>query len=96
MLPLGTVAPHFQLPDTTGKLVALSDFAGQSTLLVMFICNHCPYVQYVAYAIAKLAREYQQKGVAGGIQIEIVRDKSVVAGGQLKLLQHGMTSFNNF
>jgi len=64
MLPLGTQAPDFSLPDTDSKIVSLSNFKTAPALLVMFICNHCPYVQHVAFAIAKLAREYQQKGVA--------------------------------
>jgi len=64
MLPLGTTAPDFSLADTDSKTVALADFEGAPALLVMFICNHCPYVQHVAYTVAKLAREYQKKGVA--------------------------------
>src|SRR2546421_4534903 len=63
MLELGTTAPDFSLPDTTGKMVSLSDFKETHALLVMFICNHCPYVQHVAFTIARLAREYQSKGV---------------------------------
>jgi peroxiredoxin len=63
MLPLGTVAPPFRLPDTQGKLVDLADFAGASALLVMFLCNHCPYVKHVRAALAALAREFVQRGV---------------------------------
>src|SRR6266404_1379438 len=64
MLPLGTKAPEFSLPDTESKTVSLADFKNAPALLVMFICNHCPYVQHVAFTIAKLAAEYQKKGVA--------------------------------
>ncbi len=64
MLPLGTVAPDFRLPDTNGKLVSLSDCKGAPAMLVMFICNHCPYVIHVRTELATLAREYQGKGVA--------------------------------
>jgi peroxiredoxin len=64
MLPLGTPAPDFSLPDTDSKAVSLANVKKAPALLVMFICNHCPYVQHVAFTIAKLAREYQQKGVA--------------------------------
>ena len=64
MAPLGMAAPDFQLPDTDGKLVALADFAKSPALLVAFICNHCPYVKHVRSAFAKLARDYQAKGVA--------------------------------
>ena len=64
MMPVGTLAPHFSLPDTTGGTVSLADFQNAPALLVMFLCNHCPYVQHVAYTIARLARDYQKKGVA--------------------------------
>src|SRR5262245_11522052 len=64
MLPLGTKAPDFSLPDTEGKLVSLSDFKSAPALLVMFLCNHCPYVQHVRSTIAQLAGEYQHKNVA--------------------------------
>ncbi|GMV94300.1 MAG: thioredoxin family protein [Candidatus Hydrogenedentota bacterium] len=63
MIPLGTPAPDFRLPDTGGKMVSLGDFAGSKALLVMFICNHCPYVKHVADELAKLGKEYQGKGV---------------------------------
>ncbi len=64
MLPLGSKAPGFRLPDTEGNQVDLKDFAGSPALLVAFICNHCPYVKHVREELAKLAREYQAKGVA--------------------------------
>jgi peroxiredoxin len=64
MVPLGTSAPDFRLPDTDGKLVSLSDFGHAPALLVAFICNHCPYVKHIRAAFARLAREYQAKGVA--------------------------------
>lgn len=63
MLALGTPAPNFALPDTDGRPVALSDFRDAPALLVMFICNHCPYVQHVRTELARLAREYQARGV---------------------------------
>jgi peroxiredoxin len=64
MLPLGTPAPPFRLPDPAGRLVALEDFANEPALLVMFLCNHCPYVQHVADGIARLVRDYAGKGLA--------------------------------
>ncbi len=64
LLPLGTPAPEFRLPDTEGRMVALDDFAGAPALLVIFMCNHCPYVKHVADKLAELARQYQQQGVA--------------------------------
>jgi peroxiredoxin len=59
MLPLGTAAPAFTLPDvTTGRQVSLSDFAAKEALLVMFICNHCPYVVHVREELARLGADY--------------------------------------
>jgi peroxiredoxin len=63
MLPLGTVAPDFELPDTNGNSVALADFKDRPRL-VMFICNHCPYVKHIRAELAQLGRDYQPKGVA--------------------------------
>ena len=63
MLELGTQAPDFSLPDTDGQTVSLSDFAGSKALLVMFICNHCPFVIHVREELAKLGKDYQAKGV---------------------------------
>jgi len=63
MLPLGTAAPAFKLSDTTGKMVSLGDFKSSPALLVMFICNHCPFVKHVRGELAKLGSEYQKKGV---------------------------------
>ena len=64
MLPLGTPAPDFSLPDTEGKAVSLGDFAEAPALLVIFMCNHCPYAKHVADGLAKFAGEYQKRGVA--------------------------------
>lgn len=63
MLPLGTQAPDFSLPNIDGKSVSLSDFADKPALLVMFICNHCPFVIHVRDELAKFAKEYQEKGL---------------------------------
>src|ERR1700722_3571534 len=67
MLPLGTAAPDFELPDTGGKMVSLADFMGQPALLVIFMCNHCPYVIHLRAGLAQLARDYapKQVGIAG-------------------------------
>lgn len=64
MLTLGTEAPDFSLPDVNGKIVSIEDFVDTPALLVIFMCNHCPYVQHVADELSRLAREYQQRGVA--------------------------------
>lgn len=63
MLPLGTHAPDFRLPNVDGQAVSRDDFRGKPALLVVFMCNHCPFVKHIAPALAALAREYQQKGV---------------------------------
>jgi len=64
MLPLGTTAPDFQLPDTNGKHFSLADFKDKPALLVLFICNHCPYVKHIRAGLAQLARDYLPRGVA--------------------------------
>jgi peroxiredoxin len=64
MLPLGTTAPAFSLPDAHGKNVSLADFSDKPALLVIFMCNHCPYVKHVAAGVAQLGKDYQARGVA--------------------------------
>src|ERR1700723_95548 len=64
MLPLGTAAPDFKLPDTTGKTVSLADFKGKPALVVLFICNHCPYVKHIRSGLAQLGRDYAPRGAA--------------------------------
>lgn len=59
MLPLGTPAPVFALPDATGKIMHFSDFDEERGMLVMFICNHCPYVKLLRAALARLGRTFQ-------------------------------------
>jgi peroxiredoxin len=64
MLELGTQAPDFQLPDViTGQKTSLDSFKDKKALLVMFICRHCPYVKHVQEELARLGRDYQDKGV---------------------------------
>lgn len=67
MLPIGTEAPDFSLPDFDGKTISRDDFRGKKGLLVVFMCNHCPYVKHVAPELARLADDYQAKdlGVVG-------------------------------
>jgi peroxiredoxin len=64
MVPLGTKAPDFRLPDTNGKLVSLADFAGAPALVIIFMCNHCPYVKHLRGAVAQLAGDYLPRRVA--------------------------------
>jgi len=63
MLALGARAPQFRLPDTEGREVSLSDFEGAPALLVVFMCNHCPYVKHIRGGLAQLARDYLPRGV---------------------------------
>jgi peroxiredoxin len=63
MLPLGTETPDFSLPDTAGKKVSLSDYDRGKPLLVVFMCNHCPYVKHIQHDFVELVREYQIRGV---------------------------------
>ena len=65
MLPLGTPAPAFALPDVlTGRSVAPGDFASSPLLLVVFICNHCPFVKHILDGLVAFARDYGTRGVA--------------------------------
>ena len=64
MRPLGIQAPEFRLTETGGRTVSLADFKDAPALLVAFICNHCPFVQHIRQELARLAREYQARGVA--------------------------------
>jgi peroxiredoxin len=64
MLPLGTKAPDFRLPGPGGKAVSLADLKDAPALVVIFMCNHCPYVKHVRDGLAKLARDYRPRGVA--------------------------------
>lgn len=64
MLPIGTIAPVFILQDTvSGQLFSLNDLRSETATVVMFICNHCPYVLHVKDELVRLAKEYQAKGV---------------------------------
>ena len=64
MLSLGTEAPEFQLPDhVTGDTVGIDTFAGEKGLLVMFICNHCPFVKHVQDELARLGKDYADKSL---------------------------------
>ncbi|MEM6376574.1 MAG: thioredoxin family protein [Bacteroidota bacterium] len=64
MLALGTEAPVFSLPDTvSGQTLSLQELKSDKATVVMFLCNHCPYVIYVNEELVSLAREYETKGV---------------------------------
>ncbi|HEY9631359.1 MAG TPA: thioredoxin family protein [Coleofasciculaceae cyanobacterium] len=64
MLELGTSAPDFQLPDVvSGETISLATFAGKKALLVMFICQHCPFVIHVREELARLGKDYGDRSV---------------------------------
>lgn len=75
MTELGTKAPDFKLPDLKGKLVSRDDFKAKRALLVMFICNHCPYVKHVRKELANLYRDYRDKdiGIVGINSNDVVK-----------------------
>jgi thiol-disulfide isomerase/thioredoxin len=64
MLELGTRVPHFALPDCHDEIVSLSDFDDLQALVILFICNHCPYVKLLKAHLAEFARQWQPRGVA--------------------------------
>ncbi|MCW5517560.1 thioredoxin family protein [Muriicola sp. Z0-33] len=64
MLPLGTSAPNFSLPDTVSdRIMNLEDSKGSAGTLIMFICNHCPFVKHVNQGLVQLAKDYEEKGI---------------------------------
>ena len=63
MLALGTKAPSFKLKNIDGQFVSLSDFQGKQGLVVIFMCNHCPYVKHVAPELARIAKDYMPRGI---------------------------------
>ncbi|MBX9586139.1 MAG: thioredoxin family protein [Gammaproteobacteria bacterium] len=65
MMPLGTSAPSFSLKDTiSGKTISLDSLKSDKGTVVMFICNHCPYVQHIISHVVEVAKNYQKKGIA--------------------------------
>jgi peroxiredoxin len=64
MLTLGTPAPNFSLPDTKGNIVSPADFEESTALLVIFMCNHCPFVKHILSDLVRFTKEYQAKGIA--------------------------------
>lgn len=64
MLPLGTLAPDFQMPDVrNNQLVSIADFANTKALLVMFICQHCPFVKHIKQELAKIGKDYAKQSL---------------------------------
>ena len=64
MLPLGTLAPKFNLPDVvSGKTISLTNFADKKALVVIFVSRHCPFVQHIKFELAKLGQDYKNRNV---------------------------------
>jgi peroxiredoxin len=64
MLPLGTLAPKFNLPDVvSGKTISLANFADKKVLVVIFVSRHCPFVQHIKFELAKLGQDYKSRNV---------------------------------
>lgn len=63
MLPLGTTAPKFSLPNLEQEEISLNDFSSAQSYVIAFICPHCPYVKHIEERFASLAAKYQQKGI---------------------------------
>ena len=65
MIPLGIEAPDFKLPDTvSGKQLGFGDVAGENGTVVMFICNHCPFVKHVNPQLLRLAKAFMPRGIS--------------------------------
>jgi len=65
MLPLGTKAPDLNLPDViSNQTISIANFVGKKALLVMFICQHCPFVKHVQHQLAQIGRDYSKQNVA--------------------------------
>ncbi|MFO0946636.1 MAG: thioredoxin family protein [Planctomycetota bacterium] len=64
MRNLGTIAPDFTLPDTNGKIRTLAEFKDAPALLVIFMCNHCPYVKHIRDGLVQLGKDFQANGAA--------------------------------
>ena len=90
MLPLGTSAPDFRLPDTlSGRQLGLQDVRGARATLVMFICNHCPYVLHVNPELLRLAGDYRERGV-GIVAISANDARTYPQDGPEAMREHGL------
>lgn len=88
MLELGTRAPDFKLLNTVdGKMLSLDDIVSDKGTVVMFICNHCPYVVHVNPELVQIAEEYGKKGVSFvGISPNDVKQKPADSPEEMKIL----------
>lgn len=63
MLEIGTKAPDFNLPNIDGNMISLQELRPKAGVLIMFICNHCPYVKHLNEALVKFANDYREQGI---------------------------------
>ncbi len=94
MLSLGTTAPNFSLPDVDGSTVSLSQFAGRP-LLVVFMCNHCPFVVHIRSELQKFGAEYQAKGL-GIVGISSNDAAAYPQDGPVKMKQEALSAGYTF
>lgn len=86
MLALGTEAPDFSLSDVvSGNTVSLSDYSDKTGVLVMFICNHCPYVKHVRSELARMGKDYADSGI--GIVAICSNDPEISPGDSPELMK---------
>ena len=96
MLDLGTAAPAFELPDTiSGNTLSLNDVKGEKGTVVMFICNHCPYVIHVNDELVRITADYQNQGV-GFVAISSNDVKNYPMDGPEKMTEHAKAVGYNF
>ncbi len=96
MLPLGTAAPAFELPDTiSGNTLNLQDIQGERGTVIMFICNHCPYVIHVNDELVRIAADYKAKGV-GFVGISSNDVVKYPMDGPDKMMEHARAVGYNF
>ena len=96
MLALGTAAPAFELPDTiSGNTLTYEDIKGERGTVVMFICNHCPYVIHVNEELVRIAADYQAQGI-GFVGISSNDVVKYPMDGPDKMTEHAKAAGYNF
>ena len=96
MLPLGTKAPEFTLPDTvSGKTLSLQDIATDKGTVVMFLCNHCPYVIHINEEIVRIVKDYKAQGI-GFVGISSNDVNNYPMDGPELMTEHAKTVGYNF
>jgi thiol-disulfide isomerase/thioredoxin len=90
MIPIGTIAPDFELPDTvSGRVLKLDEVVGLHATVIMFLCNHCPYVLHINPEIERILHEYRPKGV-GFVGISSNDAENYPQDGPEKMTEHAL------